>query len=98
MADDHSSYEEVARRRRGGQEYRAGVAEAQRAFLIGQAIRERRLALGLTQAELAERAGMTQPALSRLEAGGVVPTIPLLERISAALEADLIVAIAPHAA
>lgn len=98
MADDHSSYEEVARRRRGGQEYRAGFAEAQRAFLIGQAIRERRLALGLTQTELAERAGMTQPALSRLEAGGVVPTIPLLERISAALEADLIVAIAPHAA
>jgi transcriptional regulator with XRE-family HTH domain len=52
----------------------------------------------LTQSELAERAGMTQPALSRLEAGGVVPTIPLLERISAALEADLIVAIAPRAA
>jgi transcriptional regulator with XRE-family HTH domain len=37
---------------------------------------------------------MTQPALSRLEAGGVIPTIPLLERISAAL----IVQIAPHAA
>jgi hypothetical protein len=30
---------------------------------------------------------MTQPAHSRLEAGGVVPTIPLLERISAALNA-----------
>ena len=42
--------------------------------------------------------GMTQPALSRLEAGGVVPTIPLLERITAALDADLIVQIAPHAA
>ena len=98
MKDDHSSYEEVARQRHGGQEYRAGFAEAQRAFLIGQAIRERRLALGLTQSELAERAGLTQPALSRLEAGGVVPTIPLLERISAALEADLIVEIAPHAA
>ncbi len=42
--------------------------------------------------------GMTQPALSRLEAGGVIPTIPLLERISAALDADLIVAISPHAA
>jgi transcriptional regulator with XRE-family HTH domain len=41
---------------------------------------------------------MTQPALSRLEAGGVVPTIPLLERISAALDADLIVELAPHAA
>jgi transcriptional regulator with XRE-family HTH domain len=44
---------------------------------------------------LANRAGMTQPALSRLEAGGVVPTIPLLERISMALDADLIVEIAP---
>jgi transcriptional regulator with XRE-family HTH domain len=98
MTDDHSSYEEVARQRRGSEEYRTGFAEAQRAFLIGQAIRERRLALGLTQTELAERAGMTQPALSRLEAGGVVPTIPLLERISASLEADLIVEIAPHAA
>jgi len=31
-------------------------------------------------------------------AGGVVPTIPRLERISAALDADLIVALAPHAA
>lgn len=41
---------------------------------------------------------MTQPALSHLEAGGVVPTIPLLERISAALDADLIVQLAPHAA
>jgi len=71
---------------------------SRRAFLIGQAIRERRLALGLSQVELATRAGMTQPALSRLEAGGVVPTIPLLERISAALDADLIVALAPHAA
>ena len=41
---------------------------------------------------------MTQPALSRLEAGGVVPTIPLLDRISIALDADLIVEISPHAA
>jgi hypothetical protein len=32
------------------------------------------------------------------EAGDVVPTIPLLERISTALDADLIVEIAPHAA
>jgi transcriptional regulator with XRE-family HTH domain len=64
----------------------------------GRAVRDRRLALGLSQVELASRAGMTQPALSRLEAGGVIPTIPLLDRISAALDADLIVEIAPHAA
>lgn len=94
----HSSYEEVAHQRRHSEKYREGYAEARRAFLIGQAVRERRLALGLSQVELAARAGMTQPALSRLEAGGVVPTIPLLERITAALDAELIVEIAPHAA
>jgi ribosome-binding protein aMBF1 (putative translation factor) len=98
MTDEHIAYEELARERRGSEEYRQGYAQARRAFLIGQAVRERRLALGLSQTELATRAGMTQPALSRLEAGGVVPTIPLLERISMALDAELIVDIAPHAA
>ena len=67
------------------------VAEATAAFGVLLTV-----FLGLSQFELADRAGMTQPALSRLEAGGVIPT--MLERISAALDADLIVAISPHAA
>lgn len=98
MTDSHESYEDLAHRRRSSAEYRQGYAEARRAFLIGRAVRERRLVLGLSQTELARRAGMTQPALSRLEAGGVIPTIPVLERITAALDADLIVEISPHAA
>src|SRR5580698_4192884 len=98
MTAQRSSYEELAAQRRDSDQYREGYAEARRAFLIGQAVRERRLVLGLSQVQLAARAGMTQSALSRLEAGGVVPTIPLLERISAALDAELIVEIAPHAA
>jgi ribosome-binding protein aMBF1 (putative translation factor) len=98
MTAEHSDDEALARQRRGSEEYRQGYTKARRAFVIGQAVRERRLALGLSQTELAARAGMTQPALSRLEAGGVIPTIPLLERISISLDADLIVEIAPHAA
>ena len=56
MTADHSSYDDLARERRRSAEYREGYTEAQRAFLIGQAVRERRLALGLSQAELAARA------------------------------------------
>ena len=98
MDTNHESYEEIARQRRDTDDYRQGYAEAQRAFVIGQAVRERRVSLGLSQTELAARAGMTQPALSRLEAGGTVPTIPVLERISTALDAELVVTISPHAA
>jgi ribosome-binding protein aMBF1 (putative translation factor) len=98
MSADHSSYEQIARRRRDSTDYRQGYDEARRAFLIGQAVRGRRLALGLSQTQVAASAGMTQPALSRLEAGGAVPTIPVLERIAVALGAELVVTIAPHAA
>jgi ribosome-binding protein aMBF1 (putative translation factor) len=97
MCSDHTSHEQLASHRRDSADYREGYAEAQLAHLIGQAVRERRLALGLSQIKLAARAGVTQPALSRLEAGGVIPTIPLLDRISIALDADLIVEIARHA-
>ena len=51
MTADHSSYEELASARRGAPDYREGHAEAQRAHLIGQAVRDRRLALGLSQVE-----------------------------------------------
>lgn len=98
MSADHRSYEEIAHQRRGSADYREGYDEARRALLIGQAVRERRLVLGLSQAEVAAGASMTQPALSRLEAGGAVPTIPVLERLAVALGAELIVTIAPHAA
>ncbi len=98
MSQGHTTYEEIARGRRSTAGYRAGHDEARRAFLIGQTVRERRLALNLTQTELAARAGLTQPALSRLEGGGSVPTIPVLDRIAAALGAELVVTLSPHAA
>ncbi len=37
MSDEHSTYEEIASKRRGTAECREGYAEARRAFLIGQA-------------------------------------------------------------
>ncbi|MCP2340289.1 helix-turn-helix domain-containing protein [Actinomadura rupiterrae] len=76
---------------RDGTEVRAGHEEARLAYELGNAVRERRLALGLSQTELAKRAGMTQPALSRLEAGGPTPTIGVLDRLAHALGAKLTV-------
>jgi ribosome-binding protein aMBF1 (putative translation factor) len=54
-------------------------------FELGEAVRRRREDLGITQAQLAERAGLKQPAVARFETGGTMPTIPMLERLADAL-------------
>ncbi|MFC4054914.1 helix-turn-helix transcriptional regulator [Actinomadura syzygii] len=62
---------------------------------IGEAIRLRRRARGLTQAGLAERAGLTQPAISLLESGSRVPSLPALERVADVLGLRVTVAVEP---
>ena len=49
------------------------------------ALRWARLRAGLTQAELARRAGLSQPAVARLEDPDHNPTLDMLERVAAAL-------------
>ncbi|MEU3015418.1 helix-turn-helix domain-containing protein [Nocardia asteroides] len=88
---EHSSMDDLRRERRSrpdfdAAEYEAGRAEAILAIELAQAIRELRLELGLTQTQLAERAGLRQPEISRLESGGGTPTIGMLERLAHALE------------
>lgn len=55
----------------------------ERAF--GEAVRFRRKAIGLTQEDLAERAGMQTAAVSRIERGDASPNLRTIERIAAAL-------------
>lgn len=52
---------------------------------IGGRIREVRTALGKTQKEVAERAGMPDSALRKYESGRQIPTIETLHRIADAL-------------
>jgi HTH-type transcriptional regulator/antitoxin HipB len=73
----------------------AAYEAARLRFELGAAVRSRREELGLTQAELAERAGLKQPAVARFEAGGTMPTIPMLERLAEALDLRLTVRLQP---
>lgn len=58
-------------------------------------IRNARLHAGLTQAELARRAGTTQSAIARLEAGRGNPTVGTLTRLLALLGRRLELAAPP---
>lgn len=51
-----------------------------------QDLRERRTDLGLTQSDLADAAGVSQPLIARIEGGDVDPRLSTLRRIVNALE------------
>jgi ribosome-binding protein aMBF1 (putative translation factor) len=91
------------------EEHRAdpAYAEAGAAIALGQAVYDRRTALGLDQPSLARRAGLAAEDIDRIEGGGTPPTLPLLRTLAAALDASLDVSIdtdatrvsfVPHAA
>jgi predicted transcriptional regulator len=63
---------------------------------IAGKVAERRMAMGLSQRELAELCGTTQSAIARLERGGRPPRIDTLLRIADALDCDLVVELAPR--
>ncbi|MFI7644389.1 helix-turn-helix domain-containing protein [Nonomuraea sp. NPDC049400] len=73
------------------------VAEARReirlSMALAKAVYDRRTELGLTQAELADRAGLTQAKVSRIEGSDTVPTLPLLAKLAEALDATLNIAL-----
>jgi transcriptional regulator with XRE-family HTH domain len=64
----------------------------------GVIIRRRRLANGLTQSQLALRAGSTQAAISRLERREVSPTFETFERLLAVMGEDAEIAVRRGAA
>ncbi|MGW2251643.1 helix-turn-helix domain-containing protein [Kitasatospora sp. NPDC001660] len=52
---------------------------------LAHAVRERRTALGLSVADLAERAKLTERQIRAIEAGHAAPTLPLLTALARAL-------------
>ena len=60
---------------------------------IAAHVRERRYELDLTQKEVAEQAGTSHSFISKLEGGDHIPTIPVLKRILAVLDEELLIGI-----
>ncbi len=59
------------------------------ALAFGKALYDIRTALGLSVADLAARAGMTDDDIECIEEDGTEPTVALLRRMAAALNADV---------
>jgi transcriptional regulator with XRE-family HTH domain len=59
------------------------------ALAFGKALYDRRTALGPSVTDLAGRAGMTADEIECIEEGGTEPTVALLRRLAAALDADV---------
>lgn len=78
--------------REASDEYAAIRALRQRNWIAAH-IRERRYELDLTQHEVAERAGTSHSFISKLERGDHIPTIPVLKRILAVLDEELLIGI-----
>jgi transcriptional regulator with XRE-family HTH domain len=69
------------------------AARVRLAKSIGSRVREERTRVGLTQGELAERAGIHRENVNRMERGRHLPDLEVLVRVAAALEvcvADLL--------
>jgi HTH-type transcriptional regulator/antitoxin HipB len=92
---DRSSWIAIKRTRKNSAVRREGYRRAREAFELAERVRRARERLGMTQAELASRIGSTQPAIARLEAGGVTPSLATLRRIAGALGLELVVDLRP---
>jgi ribosome-binding protein aMBF1 (putative translation factor) len=66
-------------------------------IMVGSAVRVARHRAGVSQAELAKRAGTSQPSIARLEQGHISPTVVSLERIARALGTELVIDFEPLA-
>lgn len=85
------SYRDITtdRRARVSPEAASDRAVFEHAYDVAMQLVELREKHGLTQAQLAERSGVDQGDISRIERGATSPTARTLQRIADALEADV---------
>lgn len=78
-------------------EHDAAYERAGLALRLAELFYDARTAAGLTQTELARRMHTTQPTIARIEGGGRMPTLDMLERLAVAVGRHLDISLAPVA-
>ena len=76
---------------RAAREEYARIRELRKTNPIAAHLRERRFELGLTQQEVADAAGTSHTAISRLESGTHTPSLTTLQKIAAVLDEELLI-------
>jgi ribosome-binding protein aMBF1 (putative translation factor) len=79
------------RRAKRSAEYRAEEARRAPFEQVARLVIGRRIELGITQQQLAERMDTSASTISRIESGQHVTSVTTLERLAAALEVKLVV-------
>lgn len=62
-------------------------------YMLIKSVIDKRLALGITQQQLAERIGTKQSAIARFESGNTNPSLGFISKIASALETQLTISL-----
>ena len=79
-----------------GAEALARYERTRTSIMVGSTVRAARRRAGMSQVELAELTGSSQPSVARLEKGLVSPTVITLDRIARALDTELVIDFEPQ--
>lgn len=91
----HSTWKTLKTKRLQGEEVQEHpeYTQAVRDLDLGDKLRKIRIGRNLTQAEVAKNSGISQPALSRIELGGGIPTLDMLDRIGRAMGVRFLISV-----
>jgi DNA-binding XRE family transcriptional regulator len=85
MARKRVTVDDWLKEEKRDEEFRLLWSEREAAYRVARELIRLRKQQGLSQSEVARRAGLKQPAIARLESGAVKPTLDTIQRVAHAL-------------
>jgi len=78
------------------EEFRLLWNERKAAYAVARELIRLRKAQGLSQTEVARRAGLQQSAIARLESGSIKPTLDTIQRVASVLGRQVEISLVRH--